>query len=91
MIAVVTLGVVDAQYDFVTHPMDCLLSSCVFTFPELSGVESDTALTTSGRKSLLVRRMKDVLEENKQLRATVDALKDRLSRTETEVGYHRNT
>ena len=50
-------------------------------------MESDTALTTSGRRSLVVRRMRDVLEENKNLKAVVDMLKERLSTAETKVGY----
>jgi regulator of replication initiation timing len=49
---------------------------------ELSGVESDTALTKSGRKSMAMRRMKDVVEENRVLREAVETLKDRLSQAE---------
>jgi len=51
-------------------------------------MESDTALTTSGRRSLMVRRMRDVLEENENLKAVVDMLKERLSTAETKVKDH---
>lgn len=53
---------------------------------ELSGVESDTAaLTRIGRKTLALREAAELLEENQCLRGTIEALKERLMRAETEV------
>ena len=50
-------------------------------------MESDTAaLTRIGRKTLALREAAELLAENQCLRGTIEALKERLMRAETEVG-----
>ena len=48
---------------------------------DLSGIESDGALTKTGRKSLALHHLTDLIEENRALRETIEALQD--SHTQT--------
>lgn len=49
-----------------------LTLSCVLCVSlDLSGVESDTALTTTGRKSIVIRHCRDVEQENLRMKVSL--------------------